>query len=83
MKKQIKTSILCALSVLTMSACSNKIDCDIEIVHCHEYIDRDNGIKRYIESEVQNDNVIIGVLLIDSKKGKIPVIIKPKNVNIT
>ena len=51
MKKQIKTSILCALSVLTMSACSNKIDCDIEIVHCHEYIDRDNGIKRYIESE--------------------------------
>ena len=42
-----------------------------------------NDFKRYIESEVQNDNVIIGVLLIDSKKGKIPVIIKPKNVNIT
>lgn len=42
-----------------------------------------NDFKRYIESEVQNDNVIIGILLIDSKKGKIPVVIKPKNVNIT
>ena len=42
-----------------------------------------NDFKRYIESEVQDDNVIIGVLLIDSKKGKIPVKKKKKNVNIT
>jgi hypothetical protein len=42
-----------------------------------------NDFKRYIESEVQNDNAIIGILLIDSKKGKIPVVIKPKNVDIT
>jgi len=41
-----------------------------------------NDFKRYIESEVQNDNVVIGVLLIDSKKGKIPVVVKPKNVDI-
>ncbi len=42
-----------------------------------------NDFKRYIEGEVQNDNVVVGVLLIDSKKGKIPVVVKPKNVDIT
>ena len=41
-----------------------------------------NDFKRYIEGEVQNDNVVVGVLLIDSKKGKIPVVVKPKNVDI-
>ena len=41
---------------------------------------RDN--KYYIENELQNGEIIVGVLLIDSKKGKIPVIIKPKSVDI-
>jgi hypothetical protein len=38
--------------------------------------------KYYIENELQNEKVIVGVLLIDSKKGKLPVIIKPKNVDV-
>lgn len=38
--------------------------------------------KYYIENELQNGEIIVGVLLIDSKKGKIPVIIKPKSVDI-
>ena len=41
------------------------------------------SFKYYIESEVQNDNVVVGVLLFKGKKGLVPIVIKPKSVDIT
>ena len=40
--------------------------------------------KNYIESEVQHDNVVIGIFLINThKRGVVPVVVKPKSVDIT
>lgn len=38
--------------------------------------------KQYIEKELQNDNVVVGVLLFKGKKGILPIIIKPKSVDL-
>jgi len=38
--------------------------------------------KQYIENEIQHDNVVIGVLIYKSKNGNVPIVIKPKSVNI-
>lgn len=40
------------------------------------------SFKHYIESEVQNDNVVVGVLLFKGKKGLVPIVVKPKSVDI-
>lgn len=41
-----------------------------------------NDFKKYVESELQNDNIVIGVLLYKGKNGIVPVIVKPKGVSI-
>jgi len=38
--------------------------------------------KQYIEKELQKDKVIVGVLLYKGKKGILPIVIKPKSVDI-
>ena len=38
--------------------------------------------KQYVETDLQKDNVIIGVLLFKGKKGTLPIVIKPKSVDI-
>jgi hypothetical protein len=41
------------------------------------------SFKRYIETDLQKENVIIGILLYKGKNGIVPVAIKPKNVNLS
>lgn len=41
------------------------------------------SFKHYIENEVQNDNVVVGVLLFKGKKGLVPIVVKPKSVDVT
>lgn len=38
--------------------------------------------KKYVESELQNDNVVIGILLMQTSKCLRVLAIKPKNVNV-
>ena len=38
--------------------------------------------KRYIEDELQDGNVVIGVLLYKGGKSVIPIVIKPKSVDV-
>ena len=38
--------------------------------------------KQYIERDLQKDNVIVGVLLYKGKKGFVPIVIKPKSIDI-
>ncbi len=38
--------------------------------------------KQYIEIDLQKDNVIVGVLLFKGKKGILPIVIKPKSIDI-
>lgn len=38
--------------------------------------------KQYIESDLQKGNVIVGVLLYKGKMGVVPVVIKPKGIDI-
>ena len=38
--------------------------------------------KQYIEEELQKSNVIVCVLLYKSSKGSVPIVIKPKSVDI-
>lgn len=38
--------------------------------------------KKYIESELQKDFVIVGILLYKGKRGTLPIAIKPKSVDI-
>lgn len=38
--------------------------------------------KQYIESDLQMGNVIVGVLLYKGKKGVLPIVIKPKSIDI-
>jgi hypothetical protein len=63
-------------------------DCDIDDL---EYMTLDKGgvnneevllFKNYIEQEVQMGKVVIGVLLYKSKGGIVPVVIKPKNIDL-
>jgi len=64
-------------------------DCDIDDL---EYMTIDkNGandsevglFKNYIEDEIQNGKPIVGILLYKGKNGSVPVVVKPKNVDIT
>lgn len=38
--------------------------------------------KQYIENDLQNGNVIVGVLLFNGKKGVLPIVVKPKSIDI-
>ena len=40
------------------------------------------SFKKYVEGELQNDKVVLGILLYNGKKGLLPIVIKPKTVNI-
>ena len=38
--------------------------------------------KQYIENDLQNGNVIVCVLLFKGKKGVLPIVVKPKSIDI-
>jgi len=44
--------------------------------------DEISSFKVYIENEVQHYNVVIGVLFFKGKNGILPIVIKPKSVNV-
>ena len=49
--KLIKTSIFGVLLATTITGCAKKMDCNIEGEHVHLYINPDNSLSKYIESE--------------------------------
>lgn len=42
-----------------------------------------SSFKQYIENELQNDNVVVGILPFKGKRGIVPIAVKPKSVDIT
>ncbi len=39
--------------------------------------------KKKVESDIQSDKVVVGILLYHSSKGYVPVVVKPKSFDIT
>lgn len=66
----------------------NGYDCDVDslefmILEGDDItLDDIKNLKHYIESEIQHDKVVVGILAFKAKKGVVPVVIKPKNVKI-
>ena len=51
---------------------------DVDAINYNELL----LFKQYVESDLQKGNVIVGVLLYKGKKGILPIVVKPKSIDI-